>query len=66
MAKSKQKTFQVLAKLVLDVGFKVSAGSLQEALAKAQALKMHEILNFKATGLDHNDSEDPVITGVFQ
>ena len=65
-SKTKQKTYNVSAKLVVDVGFEVTAENLQDAVVKAQALRTGDILDFKASGLDHNDSEEPVITGVFQ
>jgi hypothetical protein len=62
--KLKQKTFNVMVRLNLDVGFEISAESLQAAIAKAEALTVSDIIDFKELGLDHNDS-DKTITGVF-
>jgi hypothetical protein len=64
--KSKQKTFNVMVKLDLSVGFDIKAASLLDAITQAEAFTVSDIVDFSANGWDHNDSEKPVITGVFQ
>jgi len=65
MVKLKKKSFTVLVDLKLNVGFEVAADSLQDAVIKASAMKMSDIVDFGANGWDHNDSDSPVVTGVF-
>lgn len=60
------KTFGVSIKLKLEIGFDVEAENFEEALAKVRAMKTGDIVDFEANGWDHNDSDEPVLTGIFQ
>lgn len=58
--------YQVQAFLKLDVGMEIEAASLEEAAAKGKALTIHDFIDFKALGLDHNDSKRPDVYSVFR
>lgn len=60
-----QDTYNVMIKLSLDIGLEIKAANLADALTKAQAWKINDIVNFQELGWDHNDSSME-ITGVFK
>lgn len=62
----KNRTYHVSAKLTLDVGMEIAADSLQDAAAKASALKITDFIDFKALDLDHNDSENPDVYSIWR
>ncbi len=59
-------TYSVMAKLQVTVGRDIEATSLQDAVERANALKVSDFIDFTASGLDHNDSESPDVYGVFK
>jgi hypothetical protein len=66
MAKQKQRSsFNVMVDLKLSVGIDIKAESLHDAITQAEAWSVSDIVDFSAQGWDHNDSEKPVVTGVF-
>jgi hypothetical protein len=65
MAKSKQKSFNVMVDLKLSVGIDIKAESLHDAITQAEAWSVSDIVDFNAQGWDHHDSEKPVVAGVF-
>lgn len=62
--KPNAKMFCIGMKLTLDIGLEISAESLSDAVTKAEAMKVHEMLDFHEQGWDHNDSS-MAVTGVF-
>lgn len=62
----KKTRYIVSAKLKVDVGITIEADSLEEAVTKANALKILDFIDFDALGLDHNDSEQPEIYGLYK
>jgi SHS2 domain-containing protein len=56
---SKTKRVNVTFRVNLDVGMEISASSLEEALEKARAMNVTDVIDF--TGLDHNDSSIQVV-----
>jgi len=57
-------TYNVSAKLKLDVGMEIQASSLEDAVAKSKELKIGDFLDL--SGLDHNDSDDPDVYSVWR
>jgi hypothetical protein len=64
--KETPKTFNVMANLKVQVSMDITANSLEEAVTQANALKINDFIDFKASGLDHNDSDTPDVYGVFR
>lgn len=62
--KSKSKTFIVSVAFSVDLGVSVSADSLEQALEKARALKVVDILDLD--GLEYNDSSEIKVSGLFE
>ena len=62
--KTKQKTYCVSFDMQLNIGFEITAESMEAAVAKAQGMKVGDIVDFDANGWDHNDSELE-LNGVF-
>lgn len=62
----KMTVFTASIKLKLDVGVEIEANSLAEAVEKANALKVNEIVDFEAIGLEHMDSEKPDVHSVWR
>lgn len=54
-----KQTYHISAKLTMDVGKEILATSLEDAVVKANELKIQDFINFGELGLDHNDSSDP-------
>lgn len=59
-------TYQVSARLTVDVSMEIQAASLQEATTKAMTLNSNDFLDFKAQGLDLNDSEPADVYGIWR
>jgi hypothetical protein len=65
MTKPKQQTFAVNFRISLDIGFEIKAESFQDAVTYAQGMTVSDIVDFTANGWDHNDSDKPILKGVF-
>jgi len=63
--KSKQESYHVSFDLKLKIGLDIPASSMTEAVEKAQAMKVTDIVDFSANGWDHEDSDNPVLTAVW-
>lgn len=65
MATKKLKTYGVSFKLTIEIGFNISAENMKEAVEKAEAMKVCDIIDFQKNGWDHNDSDVPQLKAIY-
>lgn len=63
--KVKQDSYHVSFDLKMKIGFDIQASNMIEAVEKAQAMKINDIVAFEENGWDHEDSDQPVLTAVW-
>lgn len=64
--KAKTSTYNVQFKLNMTIAFDIEATSFNEAVTKAEAMKMSDIVDFGENGWDHCDSDEPVLQSVYK
>jgi hypothetical protein len=56
------KSYNVTGRIRADIGIDISASSWEEAVSKAQELKIDDFIDIQG---DHYDSQDPEIRTIF-
>lgn len=59
-----KSVYNISFRIVADLGKDIEASSLEDALEQARTYGVGDIIDLSS--VDHNDSEKPEITGLFQ